>query len=203
MSRWEPDARGRLLHAAIDLFSEHGYGATTAAQIAERAGLTKTTLFRHFADKREILFQGQEALISAAVGGVDGAPAGASAADLLRAGISGLCGAHSSDLRDTGRRLDPILAQSSELQERAVFKRFAITQALHGALTIRVGDARQAAVLADIGVRAYYEGFATWILSTDDRPLLDAVCEELAAYEEVLAKAGVNPSRRRREPVAS
>ena len=58
MSRWEPDAQGRLLRAALELFSERGYEATTTAQIAERAGLTKTTLFRLFADKREIVFQG-------------------------------------------------------------------------------------------------------------------------------------------------
>jgi AcrR family transcriptional regulator len=66
MGRWEPDARGRLLDAAVELFTERGYDATTAAQIAERAGLTKTTLFRHFADKREILFQGQEGLVAVA-----------------------------------------------------------------------------------------------------------------------------------------
>ena len=76
MARWEPDARGRLLRAAVALFAERGYEATTAAQIAERAGLTKTTLFRHFADKREILFQGQDDLVALAVGGVQGAPSG-------------------------------------------------------------------------------------------------------------------------------
>jgi AcrR family transcriptional regulator len=185
MSRWQPDARGRLLRAAIDLFSERGYEATTSAQIAERAGLTKTTLFRHFADKREILFQGQETLISALAAGVDAAPAGPPM-DLLRSGISALCGAHSGDFRDTGRRLDPILAQSPELQERALFKRSAITRALQDALTIRLRDARLAAVLADVGVRAYYEGFVTWIEQEDGGPLIDAVSQELAAYETVL-----------------
>ncbi len=63
MARWEPDPRGRLLDAALALFGEQGYDRTTAAQIAERAGLTKATLFRLFADKREILFQGQAATV--------------------------------------------------------------------------------------------------------------------------------------------
>ena len=189
MSRWEPDARGRLLRAAIDLFAERGYDATTAAQIAARAGLTKTTLFRHFADKREIVFQGQDALISAAVAGVEEAPPGTPPMPLLWAGISALCGAHAEDFRDTGRQLDPILAQSPELQERATFKRFAITRALQDALTGRLTYPRQAGVLADIGVRAYYEGFSSWIRSTDDEPFADAVRRELSAYETVLLES--------------
>src|SRR5579871_2940897 len=62
MSRWKPDAPGRLARAAIELFDEQGYEATTVAEIAERAGLTKRTFFRHFSDKREVLFSGSEEL---------------------------------------------------------------------------------------------------------------------------------------------
>ena len=200
MSRWDPDARGRLLRAAIELFSERGYDATTAAQIAERAGLTKTTLFRHFADKREILFQGQQALISRAVAGVEQAPAGTPPFELLRSAILALCEAHPAELRETGRRLDPILAHSPELQERGTFKRFAITQALREALAVRLGDTRQAGVLADAGVRAYYEGFSVWIGSTDDGPLAGPVLEELAAYETVLRGMAVRTDDRARQP---
>jgi len=60
MARWEPNARERLVLAALDLFAEQGYDSTTVTQIAGRAGLTKTTFFRHFPDKREVLFAGQE-----------------------------------------------------------------------------------------------------------------------------------------------
>src|SRR6266566_1436582 len=55
MARWEPGARERMVLAAVDLFTEQGYDATTVAQIAERAGVTKSTFFRHFPDKRELL----------------------------------------------------------------------------------------------------------------------------------------------------
>jgi len=61
MSRWEPGARERLVVAAVDLFTEQGYDATTVAQIAERAGVTKSTFFRHFPDKRELLTAGGSA----------------------------------------------------------------------------------------------------------------------------------------------
>ena len=193
MGRWEPDARGRLLQAAIELFTERGYDATTASEIAERAGLTKTTLFRHFADKREILFQGQQTLTGLAESGVREAPDEYQDFDVLRAGVLALCTLHKVEHRDIGRQLDVILSSSPELQERAAFKRSAITDALQKALTVRLGEARTAAVLADIGVRAYYDGYASWIAAPDDGPLADVVNNELAAYESVLVAMRPRP----------
>lgn len=186
MSRWEPDARGRLLDAAVELFAERGYDATTAAEIAARAGLTKTTLFRHFADKREILFQGQETLVARAAEGVESASAGSTPFELLRVGVFALTAMHSGQQREVGRRIDSILSSSSELRERAASKRAAITAALHQALAVRLGDPRQAAVLADLGVRAYYDGFAAWIASNTDLALTDVVSRELEACESAL-----------------
>src|ERR1700726_3986437 len=78
MGRWEPGARERLVVAAVDLFTERGYDATTVAQIAERAGVTKSTFFRHFADKRELLVAGQETLSRLLAEGTAEAPANAS-----------------------------------------------------------------------------------------------------------------------------
>src|SRR5689334_17766478 len=63
MSRWEPNARGRLEEAALELYTERGFDETTVAEIAERAGLTERTFFRYFTDKREVLFGGQDALL--------------------------------------------------------------------------------------------------------------------------------------------
>ncbi len=62
MGRWQPDARARLREAALALYDERGYEQTTVADIAARAGLTKRTFFRYFADKREVLFWGSELL---------------------------------------------------------------------------------------------------------------------------------------------
>ena len=76
MARWEPDARARLVAAALDLFNERGYDETTVAQIAERAGLTKSTFFRHFPDKREVLFDGEAELGAAVTQAVAAAPEG-------------------------------------------------------------------------------------------------------------------------------
>ena len=70
MGRWQPNARGRLQEAALELFLEHGFEQTTVAEIAERAGLTERTFFRHFADKREVLFDGAAALTEVLVSAV-------------------------------------------------------------------------------------------------------------------------------------
>lgn len=186
MGRWEPDARGRLLHAALELFADQGYEATTAAQIAERAGLTKTTLFRLFADKREVLFQGQPALVAVASAGVEAAPADATPVELLRAALSALCAAHVPEQQAIGRQIDRLVAASPELKERAVFKRAAITATIEDSLTARGVDQRPAGVLADLGVRAYYEGFSQWSGPRRHDRLADVVGAELSAYLSVL-----------------
>src|SRR3954447_17852032 len=88
MSRWEPDARGRLAQAAMELYRDRGYEQTTVAQIAERAGVTERTFFRHFADKREVLFDGGQRLQERMVGAVDAAPPSAAPLDLVAAALA-------------------------------------------------------------------------------------------------------------------
>ena len=110
MGRWEPGARERLVVAAVDLFTEQGYDATTVAQIAERAGVTKSTFFRHFPDKRELLVAGQETLSRLLAEGIAEAPDDASPLEAVAAGLeraSSRDGRHESPARPSpegGRR---------------------------------------------------------------------------------------------------
>ena len=188
MARWEPDAQGRLLRAALELFAERGYEATTTAQIAERAGLTKTTLFRLFSDKREIVFQGQSRLVALVTRGVEESPADATPSAMMSNGLRELTAAHTDEQRRTGRILDPILASNPDLNERAISKRFAITSALEAALTTRQVDEWQAGVLADAGIRAYYAGYAVWVMSETSDPLIDHVLAQLTHFERAVER---------------
>src|SRR5271170_2762589 len=88
MGRWQPDSEGRLQEAALDLYSERGFDQTTAAQIAARAGLTERTFFRHFADKREVLFGGSALLQERIVAGVAGAPPESGALNAVDRGLA-------------------------------------------------------------------------------------------------------------------
>src|ERR1700716_1872465 len=101
MGRWEANPRGRLTQAAMELYADRGYEQTTVAEIAQRAGLTERTFFRHFADKREVLFSGSENLLEAIGGAVDSAPASATGIEAVAAGIE-TAGDHIND-RDYSR----------------------------------------------------------------------------------------------------
>src|SRR5436305_13321735 len=111
MARWEPNARERLIHAAVELFAEQGYEATTVNEIAERAGgLTKTTFFRHFTDKREVLFAGQEIHNRITAEAIAEAPESATPLETVGLALDGLASSFAEDRRDSGRRLWAVIA---------------------------------------------------------------------------------------------
>ena len=180
MARWEPDARGRLIQAAIDLFGEQGYDQTTVAQIAERAGLTKTTFFRHFPDKREVLFIGQAALMEHARAGVAATPADADALTAVAAAIEAMAKAHTEQQRAYGQQLGEVVAASHELRERAAFKRASIATAMTDALVAKGESQLTAELAAELGVRAYYLGFQRWV-QPKNRKSMPTLCGEALA----------------------
>ena len=162
MGRWEPGARERLVVAAVDLFTEQGYDATTVAEIAERAGLTRSTFFRHFADKRELLVAGQQTLSTLLAEGVAEAPAGASPLEAVAAGLERASGAMGPANRDLGPRIKAAVAASTELQERDALKSVGMAAAMAEALVGRGVAAPTARVAAELGVLAFKQGFAEW-----------------------------------------
>ena len=113
MARWQPGATQRLVVAAVDLFTEQGYDATTVAQIAERAGVTKSTFFRHFSDKREVLVAGQAALSQLLAKGIAEAPVGASPLEAVAAGLERASSEMGPMNRELGPRLKVAVAASA------------------------------------------------------------------------------------------
>src|SRR5690349_17319433 len=116
MSRWEPDARGRLAQAAMQLYRERGYEQTTVAQIAERAGVTERTFFRHFADKREVLFDGGQALQQRMVAAVDSAPPSAAPLDVIAAVLGAAAAQFAEIPPDFPRQRQEVIAAHPALQ---------------------------------------------------------------------------------------
>src|ERR1700733_5322964 len=110
MARWQPNPSQRLALAALDLFAEQGYENTTVAEIAERAGLTKSTFFRHFPDKRDVLAAGQETLSRLFVEGISAAAADATPLTAVAAGLDRAAAAMTPFNRELGPRLRAVIA---------------------------------------------------------------------------------------------
>ncbi|MEU2351050.1 helix-turn-helix domain-containing protein [Modestobacter sp. NPDC049651] len=162
MARWEPGARDRLVVAAVDLFVEQGYDATTVAQIAERAGLTRSTFFRHFPDKRELLVAGQEVLGRLLAEGIAEAPGDATPLAAVAAGLERAAGAMGPLNRELGPRLRAAVAASTELQERDALKSVGLAAAMTGALVARGVPDVPAHLAAELGLLAFKRGYAAW-----------------------------------------
>lgn len=186
MPRWEPDARERFVDAALHLFSEQGYDETTVAEIAERAGLTKSTFFRHFGDKREVLAAGQETLSRLLAEGISAAPAGASPLSAVDAGLARAAGAMTPFNRELGPRLEAVIATSSELQERAVLKKVGMAAAIADALRRRGVEETIAAVAAELGVLAFKAGFEAWTAEDNELSLGQLTSAALHRYHSAV-----------------
>lgn len=168
MARWEPGARQRMVLAAVDLFTEQGYDATTVAQIAERAGVTKSTFFRHFPDKRELLVAGQEALSRLLTEGIAEAPETASPLEAVAAGLERASSAMGPMNRELGPRLKAAIAASTELQERDALKSLGLAAAMTNALVARGVPDPIAHLAGEMGVLAFKRGYAEWLEADRD-----------------------------------
>src|SRR5690242_77341 len=163
MGRWEPDAAGRLADAALALFAEQGFERTTVAEIAARAGLTERTFFRHYADKREVLFAGSPMLRDLLVQGVDDAPASATPMDAVLAALTGAADSYFDERRDFAGRRQAIVAAHAELQERELMKLASLAAALAEALRRRGVDDPAATLAAEAGITVFRVAFERWI----------------------------------------
>ena len=195
MSRWEPNARGRLEQAAAELFAERGFDETTVADIAARAGLTERTFFRHFADKREVLFSGQELFTSAVVTAVAAAPGTATPVEAVAAGLDA-----AGDLLQGRAGLAPqrqvIIDAHPELQERELIKMARLGTAIAGALRERGVAEPEATLAADTGIAVLRIAFARWLAGGVARPLPEVMRETLGELAALYAPAArVSSSR--------
>lgn len=163
MPRWEPNSRERLERSAFELFARQGYEDTTAEQIAAGAGLARSSFFRYFGDKREILFCGQDGLAPRIAASIEKAPREQTAMEAVEAAFTGLAeDQFTPDRRDLAPLRAGIIASTPELRERELMKRSAITNAITGALRSRGVDELSATVAAELAAVTFSRTVAAW-----------------------------------------
>jgi AcrR family transcriptional regulator len=186
MGRWEPNARGRLEQAALDLYIERGFEQTTTAEIARRAGLTERTFFRHFADKREVLFGGQGALRDFIANAVAGAPDSATPIDAVSAAIEA-AGAILRERREFARRRQAVIDANADLRERELIKMASVASAVAEVLRARgVGDL-PASLTAEAGIAVFKVAFERWTSETGEADLSALIRESFEELKAVTA----------------
>jgi len=168
MSRWAPDARDRLESAALDLFVQNGYEQTTVAQIADRAGLNRATFFRHFADKREVLFGGEDVLAGLFADAIRGASADATLTECLRAAFAAAGAAMTPQQRAKAAQRVLVVAANTEVQERGLLKHARIARSISAALRDRGADELTARLGAELGMLAFSIAVERWLQAGND-----------------------------------
>jgi AcrR family transcriptional regulator len=190
MSRWEPNARERLQQAALDLFVERGYENTAVAEIAERAGLAKSTFFRHFRDKREVLFGGGDLLGGLFADAIAAAPEDATPLAAVGAALAAARAGFPAERRDWVRQRMAVVQASDELRERELLKRAALVDLMTRALRERGVADPVAGLAAGLGYLAFPAAIARWTEPGEQRDFADLAHQELARLREALPELG-------------
>lgn len=186
MGRWEPNARERLAQAALELYSERGYEQTTVAEIAKLANLTERTFFRHYADKREVLFAGSSELQELFVRAVADAPESASPIDALAAGLDAVSEPF-ADRRAYAQKRHAVIMANAELLERELIKLDSMSTALADTLRRRGVAEPAASLTAGAGIAVFKIGFERWITMAEQREMSQVMRESLDELKAVTA----------------
>ncbi|WP_063730504.1 TetR family transcriptional regulator [Streptomyces sp. RTd22] len=178
MGRWEPGARERLERAALELYVERGFEQTTVAEITNRAGLTERTFFRHFADKREVLFSGQAEMLEICVNAIVGAPEAVAPLDAVAEALQAVS-ASLEERRERSQRRQTVIAANAALQERELLKLASLASAVADALRRRGVTEPTASLCAEAGLAIFKVAYERWIGEPGGRTLADVIQDSL------------------------
>ena len=177
MGRWEPDARGRLERAALELYTEQGFEQTTIAQITARAGLTRRTFFNHFADKPEVLFWGHAALEETYRSAIAAAPRSAAPLDVVREALRAAAALH-EPRRELVSKRQLVIDANSPLQEREHLKRATVAGIIADGLRHRGVTEPTASLLGETGAAVFKVAYDQWVLDDRNRGRLSQLVDE-------------------------
>jgi AcrR family transcriptional regulator len=188
MPRWAEGAEARLTTAAYELYLERGFEDVTVGEITARAGLTKRTFFRYFADKREVLFSGAAAFQDTVVGAVINAPEGVAPIEAVVAALA-TGGTELTELGDGVRARQRLIYSSTELQEREMIKMATLTGAIGGALQRRGVPESAASLTAQAGVAVFQTAFDRWAGREESVNFSDLIHQALDELRRTLRPA--------------
>jgi AcrR family transcriptional regulator len=190
VARWEPGTPERLQKAALDLFATRGFEQTTATEIAQSVGLTERTFFRHFSDKREVLFSGQHLLVQAFLTGVDAAPPEASPVEIVASALRSAAAYFPDERRPYARLRQSVIDRNPALEERELHKLARLATTIGDALRARGVDPLAATLAARSGVTVFEVAFALWIGEGEERSLADLSADVLRALLTLTVEGG-------------
>jgi AcrR family transcriptional regulator len=181
VSRWTPGSRARLQDAALDLFAERGYSATTTAAIAERAGVTDRTFYRHFKDKSEVLFGDEDRIARLLAGTVTASksPVAVALREALRALAEDF-----EPRRAAMEKRAAVIEAIPDLAERELWKLLTLSQALAHAITARGEDQFTARAQAETALALFRTAFHEWTHQPDP-PSLNALIDDAYAAASI------------------
>jgi AcrR family transcriptional regulator len=186
VSRWPPDAQGRLERAALELFVEQGFAETTVPQITARAGLTTRTFFRYFADKREVLFGTEEELLALVARVFAEAPASLSPLMLIAEGLGTVAVAQFEGQREYLRTRRSVIQANESLRERELRKLSVMSEAISRGFLNRGVDELTATLAAQIAITVLSTSVGRWLGQDSERPLSEIVRDTLGTLRSVV-----------------
>ncbi len=186
MARWQSDAQQRLAQAALTLYLERGFEQTTVAEIAAHVGLTERTFFRHFSDKREVLFGSSNQLQALVVNAITQAAKSATPIDAVAAGLEALEPIF-ADRLDWSRQRQAVIQQNPELQARELTKFNALARGIAQALQQRGIDEITANLSAETGIVIFKAVFERYINPKNQNSWTDLIYKSLEQVKTIMA----------------
>jgi AcrR family transcriptional regulator len=169
----------------MSLYRERGFEQTTVVEIAKRAGLTERTFFRHYADKREVLFAGSSRLQELMATAVSDAPESAAPIDAVAAGLEAAAAVLQD--REFSRQRQALIVANPELQERELIKLASLAAAIADVLRRRGVREPAASLAAEAGIAVFRIAFERWIDETNQHDLSRLIRESLDELSAVTA----------------
>jgi AcrR family transcriptional regulator len=185
MSRWEPNTRSRLEEAAMRLYVERGFEQSTVAEIARAAGITERTFFRHYSDKREVLFGGSAMLQELFVTSIVEAPKSATPIEAVDAALQA-AGALLQERRPYSLQRQSVIDANAELRERELLKLASLAAAIADALRKRGVGEPAASLTAEAGIAVFKVAFTRWVGDGDAPALTQVLRETMADLRKVV-----------------